>query len=44
MKMAVFCDVALYILVEVDRCFRGAYCPITLTIEAVSTSEMLVTF
>jgi hypothetical protein len=26
MKMAVFCDVALCTVVEIDRRFRGAYC------------------
>jgi hypothetical protein len=31
-KMAVFWGVAPCILLDTDRCFRGAYCPIIITL------------
>jgi hypothetical protein len=41
--MNVFWDVVTCHLIEVDRCFRGAYCPyhqvIALMMEAVNTSR-----
>jgi hypothetical protein len=48
--MAVFWDVAPCSLVDIDRCFRGAYCLhyqgvsslTTLMMEAVSSSETLL--
>jgi hypothetical protein len=42
--MVVFWDVAPCSLAETDRHFRGAYYLIALMMEAVSTSEMLVSF
>jgi hypothetical protein len=41
MKMTVFWDIAPYILIEIDRRFRGAFC---LMMEAVNTSEKSVNF
>jgi hypothetical protein len=47
MNMAVFWDIALCSLVDIDQGFRGPYClhhQITLMLEAVSSSETSVNF
>jgi hypothetical protein len=44
MKMTAVWDVVPRSLVEIDHCLKGAYCLMTLMMEAVSTSETLVNF
>jgi hypothetical protein len=40
--VVVFWDVALCGLLDIDQHFRGAYCLITLMMDAINSSEVLI--
>jgi hypothetical protein len=44
LKMTVFWDVESCKLIETDRRFRGVYCLISVTMEAINASEMSANF